>query len=506
MVALKAMLLAANAVPLNSDEALVGLMARHIRQGDRPVFFYGQAYLGSLDAWLIAIAFSLFGDSVESIRLVQIALYAGTTLSAYQIARRVLRDEWPARVVGLLFAIPIPLVTTYTTATLGGYGETLLIGNLLLVLAYRLHDAPSGRLAWLAFGLVAGLGFWTSVMSMVYAVPAALWIAWKLRSRIWPGVAWAALAYFLGSAPWWSALISMQGAPLREMLGLSERGVAVAQSYAEGVGLHAAYFVLFGLPVLFGIRFPWSGQVTVPLLAPFVLALNVAAVGYAIRRRRAGDAPLWGIAACLATGFLLTSFGNDPSGRYFLPLYLPLSIFVAELISRLRAHRVWAGRLSLAGLLGYNVLATGLAAATLPPGVTTQFDSVTSIEWRRDDELIAFLMAHDATRGYSNYWVSFRLAFHSDEKIIFAPALPYHTDFRYTPHDDRYPAYTRAVEASPEVAYITTNFPQLDARIRDGLNRLGVTYAEQQIGGYHIFYDLSRKVTPEEIMGDTATG
>ena len=52
-VALKAALLYADVVPFNADEAVVALMGRHILQGERPVFFYGQAYLGSLDAWLV---------------------------------------------------------------------------------------------------------------------------------------------------------------------------------------------------------------------------------------------------------------------------------------------------------------------------------------------------------------------------------------------------------------------------------------------------------------------
>ena len=41
-----------------------------------------------------------------------------------------------------------------------------------------------------------------------------------------------------------------------------------------------------------------------------------------------GDAGmmLWGIMLTLTAGFILTSFGNDPSGRYFLPLWMPLSI------------------------------------------------------------------------------------------------------------------------------------------------------------------------------------
>ncbi len=505
MIGLKLALLAADAVPFNSDEAVVGLMARHIRQGERPVFFYGQAYLGSLDTWLVAISFSIFGDSVASIRIVQIALYAGVTITAYLLARRILADEWAARATALLFAIPIPLVTTYTTATLGGYGETLLIGHLLLLLTYRLGNtaAPtvaSNRLAWFPFGLLAGVGFWTAVMTMVYVVPAALWLTWNLRRRIGPGVAIAAVAFFIGSAPWWAALVELRGAPLREMLGLSERGITIAESYVQSVGLHVLYFVIFGLPVLFGLRFPWSADLIAPVFAPIALAISLAAIWRAARcRRTVSAAPLWGIVACLTAGFLLTSFGNDPSGRYFLPLYLPLSIFIADLLSRLRAHRAWAGQLSLAALLGYNLLGNGLAASTLPPGITTQFDPVTSIEWRRDRELIDFLVAHDATRGYSNYWITFRIAFESDEIVIFAPRLPYHTDFRYTPHDDRYPAYSRQVDAAPHAAYITTHFPELDARIRAGLGRLGVTYAETQIADYHIFYDLSRKVVPEEL-------
>src|SRR3972149_4673654 len=75
--ALKAVLLLTNVVPFNADEAVVALMARHILQGERPVFFYGQAYLGSLDAWLVAGAFALFGQSVLAIRGVPSVLCLG---------------------------------------------------------------------------------------------------------------------------------------------------------------------------------------------------------------------------------------------------------------------------------------------------------------------------------------------------------------------------------------------------------------------------------------------
>ena len=84
-LAWKAVLLAINSVPFNSDEAVVGLMARHILQGERPIFFYGQAYMGSLDAFLVAFGFLLFGQQVWVIRFVQSLLYSGLIITTMGI-------------------------------------------------------------------------------------------------------------------------------------------------------------------------------------------------------------------------------------------------------------------------------------------------------------------------------------------------------------------------------------------------------------------------------------
>ena len=137
---LKGALLYANVIPFNADEAVVGLMARHILQGEGPIFFYGQAYLGSLDAWLIAGAFALLGQSVLAIRLVQAALYLGTIFTTYLLGLKIYSSRWIAGTAAILLAIPTVLVTLYTTATLGGYGEVLLLGNILFLLALRLGE------------------------------------------------------------------------------------------------------------------------------------------------------------------------------------------------------------------------------------------------------------------------------------------------------------------------------------------------------------------------------
>src|SRR3954453_20028827 len=55
---------------IDGDEAVVGLMARHIAfLGERPVFYYGQPYLGSLEAFTAAPFFVLFGPTTLVLKL-----------------------------------------------------------------------------------------------------------------------------------------------------------------------------------------------------------------------------------------------------------------------------------------------------------------------------------------------------------------------------------------------------------------------------------------------------
>ena len=72
---LKCALLLTGRIPFNSDEAIVALMARHINQGILPNFFYGQAYMGSMDAILVALGFRIFGQYIWVIRAVQTSCF-----------------------------------------------------------------------------------------------------------------------------------------------------------------------------------------------------------------------------------------------------------------------------------------------------------------------------------------------------------------------------------------------------------------------------------------------
>ncbi len=161
--------------------------------------------------------------------------------------------------------------------------------------------------------------------------------------------------------------------------------------------------------------------------------------------------------------------------------------------------KAWQSACLLAVVLvfqGWGNLQVGLA---YPEGFTTQFYVPSIIDHRYDAELIRFLKENGELRGYTNYWVAYPLAFESGEDLIYIPRLPYHTDLRYTPRDDRYAPYTTKVAKSERVAYITTRSPALDAYLAKMFTNLGVTWQEKRIGDYHIYYHLSAPVRPEQI-------
>ncbi len=526
-VGLKTWLVAGSWVSFNSDEAVVALMARHILNGARPTFFYGQAYMGSLDAFLVALVFKLLGEQVWAIRLVQALLYLGVLVSTARLGKKAFGDGRVGALGALLLAIPAVNVTLYTTASLGGYGEALLLGNLILICALQIGDRVSagdfpGPLYWWGLcGLFSGLGLWAFGLILVYSLPAVvylLYLSWRqFRKESLPVTRLAGVflalgaGALLGAAPWWLfALEHGFRAMLVELTGGAIAGVE-GLPWILQVLRHTTNFLLFGSTVVFGLRPPWDVTWLVLPLLPFILLLWMGVCVYIVRcmRRntpfRAAQSLLVGVILVLMAGFVFTSFGADPSGRYFLPLAIPLSLFAAALVLELQAKiGYWASGLALL-LLAYNLWGTVQSARRFPPGVTTQFYAPAQVDHRYDQALIAFLLRQDERRGYGNYWVTYPLAFLSAEDLIFVPRLPYHPDFRYTERDDRYLPYDEIVSQAERVAYITTNHPQLDEYLRSNFMKLGVSSQEIQIGDYHVFYALSQPVRPAQIGLGTTT-
>ena len=158
---LKAWLMLSGWLPFNSDEAVVALMARHILGGNRPAFFYGQAYMGSLDVFFVAGAFAVLGEHVWAIRLVQSLLFLAFLVTTALLGRRIFGSWAVGALAVLLLAVPPVNLALYTDGLAWRIWGSAVIGNLILLAALSLYRSwiksgfPGAWLSWAALGSFA---------------------------------------------------------------------------------------------------------------------------------------------------------------------------------------------------------------------------------------------------------------------------------------------------------------------------------------------------------------
>ena len=131
---------------LDGDEALLGIQAEHILRGERPLYFYGLSYFGSLEAYVVAAVSAVFGPSVAVLRAVTTAFglllialtwwFAGLLATAARLPA-----AWRRRFAicaALVAAIPPVYDGIIELRTGGGWIESFCLMLLLLILAFRL--------------------------------------------------------------------------------------------------------------------------------------------------------------------------------------------------------------------------------------------------------------------------------------------------------------------------------------------------------------------------------
>ena len=199
---------------LDSDEAIVGLMARHIQlRGEHPTFFYGQYYLGPLQAYAAAAFFSVFGSSQLTLRLVVLPLTLGFLAAMYAIGRAA---YGPA--VGLLvlawLALGPPYAVLRELVAVGGHQEMLLFAALLLLSIWtrlrRPNPVPQTRrernralATYAAMGVLAGLGLWADLLVLpVLLVSAVALFAGRRRELLSVCGAMLLLGFCIGASPY----------------------------------------------------------------------------------------------------------------------------------------------------------------------------------------------------------------------------------------------------------------------------------------------------------------
>jgi hypothetical protein len=459
----------------DSDEAVAGLMARHVEAGQLRAFFWGQTYGGTLEILLASLLFELFGPSATALRAVPLALYAAAAVLVWRIGLRV-TGRVQAAVAALLVWIWPANYLWWSVKARGFYEATLCLGLGIVLLALRITGDPGPRWRdWGLLGLVAGVGWWQSPQIALAAAPAAAWLLWALRARAWRAVA-SLPAFVLGSLPWWVP-------NLRDGFASLSAPRAAAQG---GYLSHLSVFATLALPMTFGVREVYSRDWVAPVAitaACFAAGVVLVASG-CVRRWPAG---LLIVVLLLAYPFLnslLTLAGTVAEGRY--------TLFMLPWLALCAAHGAGSRRWAAAALLAAAVAVTSLGLAGLH-GRTSPYFSGRAIPASLAP-LERALEAHGTTRLWSTYWLAYRVTFDTGERVVGAPITA-----------DRYPAYTRMVaSADPPAAHVFLTGTGDDIAFRRGLEDRGIPYTAYPAGDVWTVYLPAVPVGPFDIVASTA--
>ncbi|MFN7131971.1 MAG: discoidin domain-containing protein [Myxococcales bacterium] len=466
---------------IDADEAVIGLMARHIATLQRfPVWYYGQQYMGALEAWVAAPIVALLGTTKLSLKLTALLFALLFTATSWALARRIFRSEAIALAAGLVAALGPLFLTLWSLKLRGGFVSTWALGQAVLLLA--LHVGQEGetprRIALL--GVVTGLAIWVNLLVAPYVFAAALYllsrrrIVTSLRSF---GFALAGL--LLGAAPFWISNLLDLGATFRSLP--AHRG--------NGPVAHLVQLWERHVPVLLGAppwaphdiaRWQWGAFALAGLGVLLLLVRERRSLWRFVTfaRRETSGAELYvlvviGFALCTA----FTQFGVEIEARYASVLYTALVPALA-LGPGLLLARGMPGKLLGGALLAALVAFNGWSIYRHDPRIPTQpLHILHGRDYIGDlRPLYDALQARGLDTVIAEYWFAQIISYETGERIA-ALTWPRRVD------------YTARFRAAPKKAWLfrRNGFDRaLSDPLHLDLRSLGIAAREELVGDWAI--------------------
>ncbi len=196
----------------NSDEANMGILARHVAyNGEWPIFFYGLPYLGPLEGYIAAPLFHLFGPSTFTLRLGLLPFYPLFLICMYYLTRLLYTRKLALFTLILLCFGSVEVISRQIKAV-GEYPETLFFAAFIsfviswLVLSYRpaseqgrggaMNLVPTRRIfIYGVLGLVVGIALWVDFLILPFLATGAVLLLLFCRREL---RSWAGLSLLLG--------------------------------------------------------------------------------------------------------------------------------------------------------------------------------------------------------------------------------------------------------------------------------------------------------------------
>ncbi len=478
----------------NADEDTMGIMAMHIAyHGEHPIFFYGQNYMGTLEAYLAAAFFHLFGASVFTLRLGPVLFFA-LFLTCMYLLTSLLDTKKLALITLALLTLGSSIMLDTELVAIGGYPELLFFGSLSLLLAswlvlsYDQYSSPRRRLwrllAYACWGLVVGSGFWSNFLMLSFIlVSGLLLVLFCWRELLKGAMLSLVLGLLIGAFP--LIVYNLHAAPgentLQVLAYLHKTGsLELAQIRAHYhlplepelrgtmlIGLPAA---TGGTPFCYDPHLMLTGYLSFPSIQCSILQGNWGLVIIALAWSL-GFILLWTIAVVLTIkklwklGIRTPGHRWSPAEKYdlkrqFARLMLLCSagfIFAGiAMTSNVgnddHSHtRTWFTFTSFKLVLGRGILL--IIGIVLLVGTINAFVEIPAVQANnhQQDVLIQGLLRIKATHIYTDYWTCDSIAFQSKERII---CVVVNAQLKVQPRYSRYAPYLKIVKADPNSAYV----------------------------------------------------
>lgn len=449
-------------------EGVVGLMARSILRGARPVFYWGQFYLGAFEAYLAAAMFALFGSSMTTLRLVA----AATACAWIPLAGLIGRELFGARagmLAAVLVAVPSPFVFEWGFVAWGGHAHAALMLLELYLLLVALRRRGGRLLAGLGF--VLGLSVWVNQLAVPYLLVAAgALLLWGRLSRREAVV--LAFAGVVGMSPLLYgnvveplATVRNLGARVKSSWRLSSRLAEPPADEHERFYRSVPILQVLGAQPRRDGRFSAAG-VSVAVL----LVVGAAAAVWRSARSRASAPDEFRRTAtvlafvCVSVLLGVSGFFGQPVGRYQVPLYPLLGVLAAGFVVRVFPA------VATPAVGGLALLQFLQICAPAPQDGRTPVAAVVSA-----------LERHGLDHGYAPDY-AYDVVFASDERVLVEP-------LGWSKHDP----YGRAVAAAPRVFYLYRDDQSAKVshrRLMAHLESRGTRYGRFDVGAYHVLHDF----------------
>lgn len=436
---------------INSDNAILGLMAKHILQGELPVFFYGQPYMGSLEAYIIAFFFLIFGISTNTMCLTMIFITTLGIVSAYFLGKEI-KDRTLGLYAMLIASLPPIYTFWHGLAASGGYPETLLFGNILLILTLKITKTYKARY-YILMGLISGVAFWTHMVIAYYLLPIAVFLLINEKSRQKSGKKILFFrapllvipTFIIGSLPLWFYNIKNDFDTFK--LPVSKN--------------------LFGGLADFLNTYPSLIAHEHPAL-PYYILLSIYIISFLflITKQKGHRALFLMLFLSIIYFFSASHLSSTRCAKYLIPMTTIIIISNSYLAWYLNKKTRFLGYIPLLFILSFN--SVDIYKTYLRDKKADHEDH------KLFTDLIAFLDRNGLRTNYCVFWISQKLNFLSNERIINAN----YEGERYLPYED-------IVESSDNIAFI-----ERDNHLEPMFNMLCKSYRNVQIGPFYIYYNL----------------